>query len=107
MAVDEQLTVRLREQLDARAVPFTEKSMFGSLAFLVEDEIVLSVRGSGDLLVRCGTAETETLRSRDGVSPARMGRRTMSEGWLDVDAATVAEDDSLAGWVEVALHRLS
>lgn len=106
MAIDQALADRVRAELDARGVTFTERRMFGSLVFMVDEEIALGVRGSGGLLVRCDPADASTLERR-GAMPARMGTRIMKAGWLDVDAQLAAEDTDLARWVDAALSRAS
>jgi TfoX/Sxy family transcriptional regulator of competence genes len=97
MAYDEQLAQRIRELL-AERVDVDERKMFGSLAVLVGGNMACGVRGE-DLLVRMEPeAADELLESEPGVHLAVMGARTMS-GWLQVEAAAVAEDADLERWV--------
>lgn len=51
MAYDEELADRIRVMLGA-APPVREVKMFGGLAFMVHERMVVCVRGGGDLLVR-------------------------------------------------------
>lgn len=107
MTFDEELVDRVRSALSAREVEWGEEQMFGSLVFLVGDAIVLGARDGGGLLVRCDPAEAETLLSEVGpwyAQPARMGKRQMSDSWLDVSPDAVEDDDGLARWVATALR---
>lgn len=82
--------------------------MFGGLSFMVDDRMVVSAGGNGDLLVRVDPEHHEALLASTGARGAEMGTgRTMGKGWITVDAAAVASDDDLLRWIEVALdyHR--
>lgn len=83
-----------------------EVAMFGGLSFMVDDEMVVAVRGNGDLLVRIDPQRSDELLTRPGAAPAEMGAgRAMGPGWLDVTADVLATDDDVASWVGVALER--
>ena len=100
MAYDECLAERVRAGLSA--VTWREVKMFGGLSFLVEEKMVVSVRGRGGLLVRCDPDQVEELLGRDGATRAEMRGRPMKEGWLHVDDAGL-DDDGIARWLEAAL----
>jgi hypothetical protein len=57
----------------------------------------------GDLMVRCDPARVDDLLDPDGASWPSMRGRTMSKGWIVVEAARVASDDALRYWIEEAL----
>ncbi|WP_277452517.1 TfoX/Sxy family protein [Janibacter sp. DB-40] len=108
MAIDEELAERVRTALHDRGIGWEEQRMFGSLIFLVGGAIVLGARDGGGLLVRCDPAETEALLTGAGhwyAQPARMGRREMSDSWIDVSPDAVTDDAGLAHWVDAALRR--
>lgn len=98
MAYDEDLADRIREQLSG--VRFTEKRMFGGLAFLVRGNMAVAASGQGGLLVRVDPAESDQLLDEPGVARMQMGGRSPMAGWLQVAASAVATDDVLAVWVE-------
>lgn len=107
MAIDEQLADRVRSALSARGIQWDEQQMFGSLVFLVGEAIVLGARDGGGLLVRCDPDETESLLTDAGpwyAQRARMGKREMSDSWLDVSPDAVEDEAGLDHWVEVALR---
>lgn len=87
----------------------TEKAMFGSRAFLLDEKIVVAVFSSAELLVRVGDEDGPTLALEPGASPAAMGprRREMGPGWLTVDPAHLEDDGSLLAWIDAArdFHR--
>ncbi|EGD54571.1 TfoX/Sxy family protein [Gordonia neofelifaecis] len=96
-----ELVDRLRALFDAA---FTrEVSMFGGLAFMVDQKLVVSARRAGDLLVRIPKERFDELTSLPGVSEAVMGRdRVMGRNWVAVSAKAVAADADLSRWVEIA-----
>src|SRR5437763_14385011 len=97
MAYDTDLADRLREALAGERV--TEKKMFGGLAFLVGGNMSVAASGQGGLLVRVAPDETERLLGEPGAAETDMGRGPM-RGWLRVDADAVADDATLATWVD-------
>jgi len=100
MAVDEELAERVREGLGDR--PFREVKMFGGLSFLIDEKLVVSVRGQGGLLVRCDPESIDELLGRDGTGWAEMRGKPMKQGWLQVDT-DVLDDEALAFWLDVAV----
>ncbi|WP_018332053.1 TfoX/Sxy family protein [Actinomycetospora chiangmaiensis] len=95
------LAARVRDLLD---VPTVEKRMFGGVSFLVDDAMLLSVRGSGDLLVRVDPARSPELVDGHGASRTTMGRRSMGPSWLTVPADRLADDEQLRFWLDLALE---
>ncbi|MGD9695943.1 MAG: TfoX/Sxy family protein [Thermoleophilia bacterium] len=80
-----------------------EVSMFGGLSFMVDDRMLVAVRGDGRLLVRVDPARSRELLALPGAAPAQMGAgRTMGPGWIDVAADALASDDALSFWIGVA-----
>lgn len=81
-----------------------EVAMFGGLSFMVNDKMIINVRGSGDLLVRVDPHRSPELVADHGARPAEMGAgRSMGPGWLDVSAACTTSDDQLRFWIDVAM----
>jgi TfoX/Sxy family transcriptional regulator of competence genes len=101
MAYDEDLAARIREH--ALGEPVEEKKMFGGLAFLLGGHMAVAASGQGGLLVRVEPAETDRLLEEPGTSPMEMGGRGPMDGWLRVAADAVADEESLARWVERGL----
>ncbi|WP_277212934.1 TfoX/Sxy family protein [Isoptericola croceus] len=97
----ESLAERVRTLLagtDAREV-----SMFGSLAFMVDDRMHVAVRRDGDLLVHVAPARYDELLALPGARPAQMGAgRPMGPRWVEVDGGSVDDETSLATWLQVA-----
>jgi hypothetical protein len=100
MAYDEVLADRVRVQISARA-DVTEKSMFGSLCFLVGGNLAVCARKGGSLLVRLDPEDAERAVAEDGVDQMEMGpsKRRM-KGWVFVEPERIAEDGDLAEWVD-------
>ena len=100
MAFDPILAERIREAL--APTPVREVKMFGGISFLVDDKMVVSVRGQGGLLVRCDPGSVDQLVDRDGASRAEMRGKPMKEGWIHVKPE-VLDDEALAFWLDTAL----
>lgn len=100
MAYDETLATRIRDLL-ADLDRLTEKKMFGGLAFLIAGNMAVAASGQGGLMVRCDPAETDD-HVVDGAEPFVMRGKPMN-GWLRVSDERVADDATLAHWVQVGL----
>jgi hypothetical protein len=78
--------------------------MFGGLAFMVADRMVVWVGGGGVLLVRVTDERDAELVALPGAGRAEMGPgRSMGEGWIAVDSAVLACGEDLRRWTDVAL----
>jgi TfoX/Sxy family transcriptional regulator of competence genes len=97
MSHDEDLANRVRELLaDADAV--TEKRLFGGLAFLINGNMSVAVRGRGGLLVRVGTDALAAMLGREHAETAIMRGREMP-GWIVVAPEGVSTKRQLERWV--------
>lgn len=80
-----------------------EVSMFGGRAIMVNDKMIVSAGKAGDLLVRIDAERHEALLAEPGAAQAQMGAgRGMGPGWLTVAPESVADDERLTFWVDVA-----
>jgi TfoX/Sxy family transcriptional regulator of competence genes len=96
MAYDEDLAMRVREQLaDQDAI--TEKEMFGGLAFLLAGNMSVGIRGS-ELMVRVGPEGAEEALGQAHARPFDMTGRPM-KGWILVAEEGIASERGLAAWV--------
>jgi TfoX/Sxy family transcriptional regulator of competence genes len=96
MAYDEDLAMRVREQLaDQDAI--TEKEMFGGLAFLLAGNMSVGIRGS-ELMVRVGPEGAEEALGQPHARPFDMTGRPM-KGWILVAAEGIASERGLGAWV--------
>ena len=95
MPYDEHLANRIREQLAGER--FTEKRMFGGLAFLVGGRMAVAASYDGGLLSRVPEDEYEAAIGEPHVSEFVMRDRAM-RGWLRVAPEGVRDDADLARW---------
>ena len=100
MAYDEKLADRVREAL-AREADFTERRMFGGLAFLIGGKMALTVSHRGGLMVRADPASADELAATTNAHPIVMRGRPMP-GWLHVEAADIRTAGQLRKWVAIA-----
>jgi TfoX/Sxy family transcriptional regulator of competence genes len=94
---DEQLARRIRSYLEGET-GFSEKRMFGGLAFLINGHMAVSASSQGGLLLRVDPASTDGLVTDPHARRAVMRGREL-DGWLRVDADAVTSDEDLARWV--------
>ncbi|HET7531110.1 MAG TPA: TfoX/Sxy family protein [Mycobacteriales bacterium] len=95
MAYDEDLAERLRAALAGER--FTEKAMFGGLAFLIGGHMSVAASGQGGLLVRVPPEETDALLAEPGAEEFAMRGRPM-QGWLRVNPDVLDDDATVATW---------
>lgn len=82
--------------------------MFGTVAVMLDGEMLVAAHSDGSLLVRVHRDDDETLLRRPEASRPEMGAgRSMGVGWIRVDAAPIADDDILEFWLRHALGRRS
>lgn len=104
MAYSRELADRVREALAGRP-SVREVKMFGGLAFMVNDAMVVCVTSGGDLLVRADPQRADDLLRAGGARPAEMGAgRAMAKGWIAVGEEAVTTDACLGSWLGVALE---
>ncbi len=104
VANSRELLDRVRDALAAKP-SVREVKMFGGLSFMVNEKMVVSVRGEGDLLVRSDPERADELLTVKGTRAAEMGAgRPMSKGWISVGEEAIATDEDLDFWIGVALE---
>ncbi|WP_152364980.1 TfoX/Sxy family protein [Microlunatus speluncae] len=104
MPYDAELAERVRSALSGRDA-VREIKMFGGLAFMLEERMVVCVSAGGAaLLVRVSPDRDAELLTEPGAQRAEMGQgRSMGEGWITVDQDVVDSDDELRHWIDAAL----
>ena len=96
MAYDEQLASRIRRALGDRR-DFTERKMFGGLAFLYRGRMCCGVVGN-DLMVRVALDEFDAALRRPHARPMDFTGKPL-KGFVYVSAAGLATAASLRGWL--------
>ncbi|GAB7191218.1 TfoX/Sxy family protein [Kineococcus sp. NUM-3379] len=104
MPYDSGVAERVRAALAGREV--REVKMFGGLAFMVDERMLVCVScGGSGLLVRVAPGSGARHLERPGAGRAEMGAgRSMGPGWIAVDAEAVAAEEDLAYWMAAALE---
>jgi hypothetical protein len=102
VAVDHPLAVRVREALPAPRV--REVRMFGGLAFMLDERMLVCVDRGDGLLVRVSPARDAALSTHHDAGRMRMGSKELGEGWILVSPDGVASDEGLAFWLDEALN---
>jgi TfoX/Sxy family transcriptional regulator of competence genes len=99
MAYDESLADRLRQALSRRR-GYTERKMFGGIAFLLNGNVCVGV-WKNSLIVRLGPERgTQALREAN-VRPFDITGRAMT-GWILVEPAGIADQQDLLDWIDEA-----
>jgi TfoX/Sxy family transcriptional regulator of competence genes len=103
VAFDSETAERVRAALADRQV--REVKMFGGLAFMVDERMVVCVSAGGsDLLVRVSPDSDAQHLEKSGAARAEMGKgRSMGEGWITVDKTALVEEKDFTYWMTAAL----
>jgi TfoX/Sxy family transcriptional regulator of competence genes len=97
VAYDEQLARRIRMALAAES--FTERKMFGGIAFMLNGNMVCGVIRES-FMARVGADGYAAALELPGVGPMNpFGTRAM-KGMVMVDGAVIATDAGLQAWVD-------
>jgi TfoX/Sxy family transcriptional regulator of competence genes len=97
VAYDEALADRVRE-IVAAAGPFSERKMFGGLAFMVAGHMAVAASREGGLMLRVDPAETEALLAKPHCRRFEMRGKPI-DGWVRVDADGLKSRRQLERWV--------
>jgi TfoX/Sxy family transcriptional regulator of competence genes len=101
MAYDEQLANRIRQAFDGRK-EFTERKMFGGVAFLCNGRMCCGVAGP-DLVVRVVESEMPRALARPHVRPMDLTGRPL-RGFVFVSPSGCCTNQALRKWVEEGLR---
>lgn len=85
--------------------PLVEKPMFGTVALMLDGEMIVAAHKDGSLLVRVSKDVDAELMARPESSRLQMGDRPMGVGWILVAESAVADDEQLDFWIRHALER--
>ena len=97
MAYDEVLADRVREIVAATG-GFSERKMFGGLAFMVAGHMAVAASGQGGIMVRVDPLQTDELVAKPFCDRFEMRGRSM-DGWLRVEPDGVKTKRQLERWV--------
>jgi TfoX/Sxy family transcriptional regulator of competence genes len=97
MAYDEALADRVRE-IVATSGEFSERKMFGGLAFMVGGHMAVAASGQGGIMLRVDPEQTDELLAKPFCQPFQMRGKPI-DGWLRVDAEGVKTKRQLERWV--------
>jgi TfoX/Sxy family transcriptional regulator of competence genes len=97
MAYDEALADRVREIVAASGA-FSERKMFGGLAFMVAGHMAVAASRQGGIMLRVDPDQTDELLSEPFCHPFEMRGKPI-DGWLRVDADGVRTKRQLERWV--------
>jgi TfoX/Sxy family transcriptional regulator of competence genes len=97
VAYSEELAQRIREAIGGRT-GVTERKLFGDVVWMVNGNIAVGTLGE-NLMVRLTHDDVAAALLEPLVGPADPTGRRMHD-YLTIDAAAIADDDALAGWVD-------
>lgn len=101
MPFDEKTAERVRRRLKARGHEAVERTLMGTLAFVVDGGMCCCVSGEG-LLVRVDAEGREAALARPHVTVAKLRGRVM-KAFVLVDAQGIATARALDTWIERGL----
>ena len=97
MAYDEALADRVRE-IVAASGEFSERKMFGGLAFMVAGHMAVAASGQGGIMLRVAPEQTDELLAKPFCHSFEMRGKPV-EGWLRVQPEGVKSRRQLERWV--------
>jgi hypothetical protein len=100
MAFDDALAGRIRKHLGTRP-GFTEKRMFGGVAFLLNGNMCCGVHGQ-ELIVRIAPAQTDQALNQPHTRAFDLSGRPMN-GWILVHPKGLATEAALAKWIRTGM----
>lgn len=103
MAYNDEDNCRVKSAL-ARERGVTERKMFGSVGFMLNNNLLLGVGDNKyhSMMVRVGKDEYEQCLRRPGAKPAIMRVRKM-KGYVFLEDEAFESDEDLLYWIELAL----
>jgi TfoX/Sxy family transcriptional regulator of competence genes len=101
MAYSESLAARIRQALKGSR-GFTEKKMFGGVAFLLHSNMCVGVWQTS-LIVRLGPGQAAAALKEPNVMEFDVSGRPM-RGWVVVEAEGLETDGQLRRWIERAVE---
>ena len=75
-----------------------EQKMFGSVAFMLDGNMLVAPMKDGSLLVRTGKDGQADALQQPGAGVMSMTGRVMS-GYVQVESDAIEEDEALASWI--------
>ncbi|WP_298901817.1 TfoX/Sxy family protein [uncultured Psychroserpens sp.] len=102
MAFNEQLAMRIREQLNLFPEDFTEKKMFGGLSFLYKGKMTVGIIKE-DLAVRIIQSKMDIELAKDSVRPMDFTKRPMKE-FVYVSQDGFKTETELLHYIELGLE---
>ena len=102
MAYNEELAERIRVAVKLFPEPFTEKKMFGGIAFLYKGKMTVGPV-KDDLMVRIVHEKMETILKKEFVRPMDFTGKPMKE-FVFVSPEGFATEEQLYQWAELGLE---
>ena len=101
MTFDDDAAERVRLALGEQA-EFTEKKMFGGVAFMVGDHMAVGLTGDSRLMVRVGKVGMDDALARGG-EPMEMGAGRTMGGFVVVPRHRIEDADDLDAWITLGV----
>lgn len=102
MAYDEHLADRVRDELAAQKVRFSEQKMMGGICFMVDDKMCVGVVRN-QLMARIDPDIYKGALKQLGASEMNFTGRPM-KGFVFIDPEGTDMDNDLAYWVELCVE---
>lgn len=102
MAYDEALAIRVISLLDQSGVQYTEKKMFGGIAYMIQDKMCIGITKE-KLMLRVLDEEYETMLKEAFVKPMDFNGRVM-KSFLFIEPQGYKTATQLKRWVNAGLQ---
>ncbi|WP_420322269.1 TfoX/Sxy family protein [Flagellimonas sp.] len=102
MAYDEELAKRIRHAITLFPEDFTEKKMFGGVAFLYQGKMTVGPV-KNELMVRVIKSKMENVLNQEFVRPMDFTGKPMKE-FIFVSPEGFSTEEQLQNWIELGLE---
>jgi hypothetical protein len=99
MAYDQTMADRVRAALNN--IAYEERLLFGSLGFMINQQLALCVRDT-NIMYKFGPEKSSEVIAQGIAQPVIMGGRT-SKGWAYIDNQTLEDDNAFAHYFTLAV----
>lgn len=102
MAFNEELAFRIRQNIQTLGPDFTEKKMFGGLAFLYKGKMTVGIVND-DLMVRVVDSKFKEILERPHVREMDFTGRSMKE-FIYVEPPAYGDETQLTEWINLGIE---
>lgn len=102
MAYSEKTAERIAEILTEKEIHFSEKKMFGGIAFMINDKMCIGI-AKDELMLRVLDEKHEEVLEMRHVKPMMFTGKPM-KGFVNIEDQGFTDKKSLASWIDLGIE---